>query len=186
MTFLEYNTAFRSGFHMPIKNSQRPGSGRELPPPDAFSGTRLPYKEVVHWLRVHLGGRRHVDMDLLKLHVQGLTERQWVAAVREAPSRHQLRNSLGNSLQPRDQLEKLADTHVNPSEAVYFQELLSILENNLMSEEMPYFRAIVERTPAKELAETLGANPNTAWRRMKTVRMKVQDIIRALGGHISS
>jgi DNA-binding Lrp family transcriptional regulator len=69
---------------------------------------------------------------------------------------------------------------------VYYQELLSILENNLMSEEMPYFRAIVERTPAKELAETLGANPNTAWRRMKTVRMKVQDIIRALGGHISS
>jgi DNA-directed RNA polymerase specialized sigma24 family protein len=55
-----------------------------------------------------------------------------------------------------------------------------------MSEEIPYFRAIVERTPAKELAEIVGAKPNTAWRRMKQVRMKVQDILKALDGPVSS
>ena len=51
-----------------------------------------------------------------------------------------------------------------------------------MSEEIPYFRAVVERTPARELAQVVGAKPNTAWRRMKQVRMKVQEILKALRG----
>jgi hypothetical protein len=182
VAFLEYNTACRSGFHVPIKNIQSGG----VPPPDAFSGTRLPYKQIAHWLRVHLGGRRHVDVELLRIEVRSLTELQWLAAVREAPSRHQPSNRTADFRSPGDHLENLADRHVDVSEAVYFRELLSILEQNLMSEEIPYFRAIVERTPAKELAQTVGAKPNTAWRRMKQVRMKVQDILKALDGPVSS
>ncbi len=84
VAFLEYNTAFRSGFHVPIKNIQSRLDA--FPPPDAFSGTRLPYKQIAHWLRVHLGGRRHVDLELLKGQVQTLTEQQWLTALREGPT----------------------------------------------------------------------------------------------------
>jgi hypothetical protein len=182
VVFLEYNTAFRSGFHVPIKNIQSGGS----PPPGAFSGTRLPYKQIAHWLRVHLGGRRHVDLELLKGQVLTLTERQWLTALRDGPTRRQPRNGLGKFRQTWNDPENLADTSINVSDEVYFRELLSILEKNLMSDEIPYFRAVVERTPAKELAEVVGANPNTAWRRMKQVRLKVQEILKALRGPVSS
>ena len=182
VAFLEYNTAFRSGFHVPIKNIQSGGS----PPPDAFSGTRLPYKQIAHWLRVHLGGRRHVDLELLKGQVQTLTEQQWLTALREGPTRPQPRDRLGKSRQTWNDPENIADTRIDASEEVYLRELLSILEENLMSEEIPYFRAVVERTPARELAQVVGAKPNTTWRRMKQVRMKVQEILKALRGPVSS
>lgn len=74
----------------------------------------------------------------------------------------------------------------DPAEALYLQELLSILEENLMSEEIPYFRAIVERTSAKDLARELGAQPNTVSKKMKQVRLKTQSIIKALNGRVSS
>jgi hypothetical protein len=182
LTFLEYNTLSDRGFTCRSRISRVAG----LLPRTPSRGTRLPCKQIAHWLRVHLGGRRHVDLELLKLQVQGLTEQQWLAAVREAPTRRQRWNSWGDFRQRWDDPENLADTHVDASEVVYLRELLSILEKNLMSEEVPYFRAIVERTPPKELAGVLGANPNTAWRRMKQVRMKVQDILKALGGPVSS
>jgi hypothetical protein len=60
------------------------------------------------------------------------------------------------------------------------QEILSILERNLMSEELPYLDAIVLETPVKALAAELGAKRSTVWWRMNRVRKKAQAIIAAL------
>jgi hypothetical protein len=168
---------------MPVKNIQRQNSD-EGGPPDAL-GPGLHYKKIVHWLRLHLGGHRQVDVDLLKLQVQKLSERQWLKAAQPA-ERIRPPYNWRDSRQSHDDVSAIPDSQPIPSEVVYLQELLSILENNLMSDEIPYFRAIVERTPAKDLARQLGAHPNTVWRRMKQVRLKTQSIIKSLNGLVSS
>ena len=55
-----------------------------------------------------------------------------------------------------------------------------------MSEEIPYFRALLEKTTAGELAATLGANPHTTSKRMKRVRIKAQSIIKSLDNRVPS
>jgi len=127
-----------------------------------------------------------VDLDLLRIHVESLTERQWWAAVREFPPRLQPAKSSRHSRHADDDLSTVPDDRFDPASAVYLQELLSIFENNLMAEDVPYFRAVVEKTSPKELAAILGVNPNTAWRRMRDVRLKVQSIIKAIGNGVSS
>ena len=124
-----------------------------------------------------------MDLDLLRVHVEGLTERQWWAAVREFPPWLQRAKSYRHV---DADLSAVPDGRFDPASAVYLQELLSIFESNLMAEDVPYFRAIVEKTSPKELAKMLGVKPNTAWRRMKDVRLKVQSIIKALGKGVSS
>ena len=167
---------------MQVKNIQRQNSGEGNPGETAHLG--LHYKTIVHWLRLHLGGRRRVDVDMLKLQVQNLTERQWSNAVR--PFFRISRRNSRDSLQAGNDLTTIPASQPDPAEALYLQELLSILEENLMLEELPYFRAIVERTSAKDLARELGAQPNTVSKRMKQVRLKTQSIIKALNGRVSS
>jgi hypothetical protein len=145
----------------------------------------LDFKQVVHWLRVHLGGRRHVDLDLLKNNVLNLTERQWWQALGTGPTWQRRQNLAGVSCGSSD-TTTLADRRFDPAEKVYVQELLSIVENNLMSEEIPYFRALLERTTAAELAATLGANLHTTSKRLKRVRIKVQSIIKSLDNRLPS
>jgi hypothetical protein len=152
-------------------------------PDESFRGG-LDLKQVVHWLRLHLGGRRNVDLDLLKTHVLKLTERQWWQALGTGPTRQRRRNLARVSSGPADAI--LADRRFDPAETVYVQELLSIVENNLMSEEIPYFRALLERTTAGELAATLGANLHTTSKRLKRVRVKAQSIIKSLDNRVPS
>jgi len=80
----------------------------------------------------------------------------------------------------------LADRRFDPGETAYVQQLLSIVENNLMSEEIPYFRALLERTTAGELAATLGTNLHTTSKRVKRVRIKAQSIIKSLDNRVPS
>jgi hypothetical protein len=152
-------------------------------PDESFRGG-LDLKQVVHWLRLHLGGRRNVDLDLLKTNVLKLTERQWWQALGTGPTRQRRRNLARVSSGPADAI--LADRRFDPAETVYVQELLSIVENNLMSEEIPYFRALLERTTAGELAATLGANLHTTSKRLKRVRVKAQSIIKSLDNRVPS
>jgi hypothetical protein len=152
-------------------------------PDESFRGG-LDLKQVVHWLRLHLGGRRNVDLDLLKTNVLKLTERQWWHALGTGPTRQRRRNLARVSSGPADAI--LADRRFDPAETVYVQELLSIVENNLMSEEIPYFRALLERTTAGELAATLGANLHTTSKRLKRVRVKAQSIIKSLDNRVPS
>ena len=161
---------------MPIKTVQG------LPDESLRGGLDL--KVVVHWLRLHLGGRRNVDLDLLKTNVLKLTERQWWQALGTGPTRQRRRNLARVSSGPADAI--LADRRFDPAETVYVQELLSIVENNLMSEEIPYFRALLERTTAGELAATLGANLHTTSKRLKRVRVKAQLIIKSLDNRVPS
>jgi hypothetical protein len=165
------------------KNIQRQNSG-EGGPPGESPPPRFHYTTIIHWLRLHLGGRRRVDLETLKIQVKNLTEHQWSSAVR--PSFGVSRRTSRASLRGGDELATIPASQPDPAEALYLQELLSILEENLMSEELPYFRAIVERTPAKDLARELGAQPNTVSKKMKQVRLKTQSIIRALNGRVSS
>ena len=153
-------------------------------PDESFRGG-LDLKQVVHWLRLHLGGRRHVDVDLLKENVPNLTERQWWQALSTAPTRQRRQNLGGVSFGPSD-AATLADRRFDPGETAYVQQLLSIVENNLMSEEIPYFRALLERTTAGELAATLGTNLHTTSKRMKRVRIKAQSIIKSLDNRVPS
>jgi hypothetical protein len=55
-----------------------------------------------------------------------------------------------------------------------------------MSEEIQYFRALLERTTAGELAATLGANLHTTSKRLKRVRVKAQSIIKSLDNRVPS
>ena len=180
--FFELQCACQLGVPVQVKNIQRQNSGEGNPGEIPHRG--LHYKTIVHWLRLHLGGRRRVDVDMLKLHVQQLTERQWSSAVRQpyGPPRRPTRDSARGG----EDVAIVPASQPDPAEALYLQELLSILEENLMSEELPYFRAIIERTSAKDLARELGAQPNTVSKKMKQVRLKIQSIIRALDGRVSS
>ena len=162
---------------MPIKTVQG------LPDESLRGGLDL--KQVVHWLRLHLGGRRHVDLDLLKQNVLNLTERQWWQALGTGPTPQRRQSLAGVSGGPAD-ATTLADRRFDPAETVYVQQLLSIVENNLMSDEIPYFRALLERTTARELAATLGANLHTTSKRLKRVRIKAQSIIKSLDNRIPS
>ena len=168
---------------MQVKNIQRQNSGEGNPPGEIPHG-RLHYKTIVHWLRLHLSGRRRVDVDMLKVQVRSLTERQWSSAVR--PSYGAPRRTTRDSARGGQDPATIPASQPDPAEALYLQELLSILEENLMLEEIPYFRAIVERTSAKDLARELGAQPNTVSKKMKQVRLKTQSIIKDLNGRVSS
>jgi hypothetical protein len=55
--------------------------------PDESLRGGLDLKVVVHWLRLHLGGRRKVDLEVLKKNVLNLTERQWRQALGSGPIR---------------------------------------------------------------------------------------------------
>jgi hypothetical protein len=180
---LNYNVLCQLGVQVQVKNIQPQNSGGGAPPSE-ISDSTLHYKTIVHWLRLHLGGRRRVDVDMLTLQVQNLTERQWFRAVR--PCFGGSRRATRDSPRGSEDLATIPATQPDPSEALYLQELLSILEENLMSEEIPYFRAIVEKTSAKDLARELGAHPNTVSKKMKQVRLKTQSIIMALSGRASS
>jgi hypothetical protein len=138
---------------------------------------------LVRWIRLHLSGRSVVDPEQLKFHAQSLTEQQWALAVRE-PIPQRTRNENSTSKQP--DLETIPDGHPSASDVLYLQEILSILERNLMSDEVPYLRALLNKTPVKTLAVTLGAKPSTVWARMNRVRKKAQEIIIALGRGDSS
>lgn len=168
---------------MQAKNIQRPNSS-EGNPPSEIPDRGLHYKTIVHWLRLHLSGRRRVDVDMLKLQVQNLTDRQWSSAVRSPFEKS--RRTGRDSVRGGEDLATIPAAQPDPAEALYLQELLAILEENLMLEEIPYFRAIVEKTSAKDLARELGAQPNTVSKKMKQVRMKTQSIIKALTGRVSS
>jgi hypothetical protein len=180
--FFELQCACQLGVQVQAKNIQRQNSGEGNPSEIPHRG--LHYKTIVHWLRLHLGGRRRVDLDMLKLHVQQLTERQWSSAVR--PSYGAQKRTTRDSARGGEDVAAIPASQPDPAEALYLQELLSILEENLMSEEIPYFRAIVDRTSAKDLARELGAQPNTVSKKMKQVRLKTQSIIKALDGRVSS
>ena len=67
VAFLEYNTAFRSGFHVPIKNIQ---SGRISSPGRLLGNQGLPDKQIAHGFAFIWAGRRHVDLELLKGQMQ--------------------------------------------------------------------------------------------------------------------
>lgn len=123
-----------------------------------------------------------MNLELLKIHVQALTESQWLAAVAEFPDAGQLLRRRTAEIDAA----MIADPRSDPSETVYLQQLLSIVENNLMSEDIPYFRALLEKTSARDLAMILSANPSTTSKRMKGVRTKVQSIIEALNRRDSS
>jgi hypothetical protein len=175
---------FRSEFHVPIKSTQAFASSEQKYLPDGIPPARLDFKEIARWLRRHLRGRRHVNVELLKAHVQNLTESQWLAAVGEAPVAG--RRLLRSNAPPEIDLAMIADPRSDPSETVYLRQLLSIVEDNLMSDDIPYFRALIDKTPAKALAIALDTNPSTTSKRMKQVRAKVQSIIMALNRGDSS
>lgn len=181
--FFELQCACQLGVHVQVKNIQRQNSGKGDSPGE-MSHSGLHYKTIIHWLRLHLGGRRRVDVDMLKVQVRSLTERQWYSAVR--PSYGASRQTTRDSARGGEDLAAIPASQSDPAEALYLQEVLSILEENLMLEEIPYFRAIVERTSAKDLARELGALPNTVSKKMKQVRLKTQKIIKDLNGRVSS
>ena len=123
-----------------------------------------------------------MNLELLKIHVQTLSESQWLAAVAELPVAEQTLRRRPAEIDAA----MIADPRSDPSETVYLQQLLSIVENNLMSEDIPYFRALLEKTSARDLAMMLRANPSTTSKRMKQVRIKAQSIIEALNRRDSS
>jgi len=173
------------GSPVPIKTIQGLASTeREALPDESFRGG-VDLRQVVHWLRLHLGGRRSVNLDLLKANVINLTERHWLAALRTDRTRPRRQNLAGVPSRPSD-ATTVSDPHFDPAETVYVQQLLSIVENNLMSEDIPYFRALIEKTTAAELAVTLGANLHTTSKRMKRVRIKAQSIIKSLQNRVPS
>lgn len=126
-----------------------------------------------------------MDVDLLKKNVINLTERQWWQALGTAPTRQRRQNLDGVPIGPSEGAT-IADRRFDPGETAYVQQLLSIVENNLMSAEIPYFRALLERTTAGELAATLGTNLHTTSKRMKRVRIKAQSIIKSLDNRVPS
>jgi hypothetical protein len=128
-------------------------------------------------------GRRRVNVDTFKAQVQELTETEWLVAVAESPV---ATRQVGSKGVPDFDLATIPDPRADPSETVYLRQLLAIVEQNLMSDDVPYFRALLDKTSAKALAITLNANPSTTSKRMKQVRTKVQSIIMALNREDSS
>jgi hypothetical protein len=118
-----------------------------------------------------------VDVDALKVHVQSLTEKQWRAALWEPPVAHW---RPGKKVDQETDIATIPDPRANLSETFYLRQLLETVEQNLMSDEVPYFRAILDKTPASELAVALNANPSTTSKRLKRVKSKVRSIIDAL------
>ncbi len=165
---------FRSEFHLPIKSTQGVGCRERECLPQRTTPARIPFREIVRWLRIHLRGRRHVNIDALKIHVQRLTESEWLAAVAEPPIAG--RHFGGKGID----LATIPDPRADFSETVYLRQLLATIERNLMSDDVPYFRALLDKTTAKDMAIALNANPSTTSKRMKQVRIKVQSIIIAL------
>jgi hypothetical protein len=174
---------FRSEFHLPIKGTQGFAYSEEKYLPKGHPPVRAPFRVIAKWLRTYLGGRRRVDVDALKVHVQNLTEKEWRAALWEPPV---TRWCPGKRILQETDLTTIPDARANPSEAFYLRQLLEIVEQNLMSEEVPYFRALLDKTPAKALAIALNANPSTTSKRMKQVRAKVQSMIAGLNRRNSS
>jgi hypothetical protein len=174
---------FRSEFHLPIKSTQGFASSERNYLPQGPPPVRIPFKEIARWLRIHLRGRRRVNVEALKARVQELTETEWLAAVAEPPlvGRH-----VGSNGLPTFDVDAIPDPRADPAETVYLRQLLAIVEQNLMTDDLPYFRALLDKTSAKALAVTLNANPSTTSKRMKQVRTKVQAIIMALNREDSS
>jgi len=174
---------FRSELHLPIKDTQGFAWSERKYLPQRFPPAHLPFKEIVRWLRRYLRGRRRVNIDPLRSQIQNLTEDEWLAAVME-PSVDEFRpaNKVPADIDPTTIPDPLAD----PAQTVYLRQLLEVVEGNLMSEEIPYFRALLDQTPASELAKTLNANASTTSKRMRQVRIKVQFIIATLNHRDSS
>jgi hypothetical protein len=124
-----------------------------------------------------------VNVDALKVHVRGLTEKEWRAALWEPPVAHW---RPGKKLLQETNVVTIPDPRANLSETFYLRQLLETVEQNLMSDEIPYFRAILDKTPASDLAKALNANPSTTSKRMRQVRIKARSIIVALNGPDSS
>jgi hypothetical protein len=174
---------FRSEFQLPIKDTQGFACSERRYFPQGRPPVHIPLREIGRWLRIYLRGRRRVNVDVLKVHVQGLTENEWRAVVMERPVTHW---RPGNKALPEVDLNTIPDPRADPWQTVYLRQLLEIVEGNLMSDEVPYFRALLDKTPAKALALVLNANPSTTSKRMNQVRAKVQSIITALNRRDSS
>jgi hypothetical protein len=168
---------------LPIKSTQGFACGERRYLPQRLPPARIPFKEIARWLRIHLRGRRRVNVEALKAQVQELSETEWLAAVAEPPlpGRH-----LGSNGLPNFDLDTIPDPRADPCETVYLRQLLAIVEQNLMTDDVPYFRALLDKTSARALAITLNANPSTTSKRLKQVRTKVQSIIMALNREDSS
>ena len=174
---------FRSEFRLPIKDTQGFAWSEDKYLPQGLPPTPIPFWRIARWLRIHLRGRRRVNVDALKVQVRSFTEDQWRTALWEPPI---VRSRRGNKVLPENDPTAIPDHRADPSQAFYLRQLLETIEGNLMSDEIPYFRAIVDKTPARALAIALNANPSTTSKRMKQVKMKVQSIIRTLNGGESS
>ena len=168
---------FRSELHLPIKSTQGFAYGERKYLPQGLPSAPAPFKVIARWLRIYLRGRRRVDVDALKVHVRGLTEKEWRAALWEPPAAHW---RPGKRVDQETDIVTIPDPRANLSETFYLRQLLETVEQNLMSDEVPYFRAILDKTPASELAAVLNTNPSTTSKRMKQVRIKAQCIIAAL------
>lgn len=174
---------FRSELHLPIKSTQGFAYGERKYLPQGLPPAPAPFRVIARWLRIYLRGRRRVDVDALKVQVQRLTEKEWLTALWEPPVAHW---RPGKGIIQETDVVTIPDPRANLSEAFYVRQLLETIEQNLMSDEVPYFRAILDRTPASELAVALNANPSTTSKRMRQVRIKARSIIAALNGPDSS
>jgi hypothetical protein len=174
---------FRSELHLPIKSTQGFAYGERKYLPQGLPTAPAPFRVIARWLRIYLRGRRRVDVDALKVQAQRLTEKEWLAALWEPPVAHW---RPGKSIIQETDVATIPDPRGDPSETFYLRQLLETVEQNLMSDEVPYFRAILDKTPASELAAALNANPSTTSKRMRQVRIKARSIIAALNSPDSS
>jgi hypothetical protein len=167
---------------MPIQSYQGP------PPdepgdsvPEARSRPADQYKQAIGLVRRYLAGRRSLSRDIVQNDpgVQSLGESEWHLALP--------RERINGRLIYREpsKLGDTADSSFDPFSVVYYRQLLTLIENNLLREDVPYFQAFVENQRPKELALELGINPKTASRRMNEVREKVQEILKQLSQRVS-
>jgi hypothetical protein len=133
-------------------------------------------KQVIGLIRRYLAGRRRVNLDTLRTHLNlhTLTETQWRSALPREPVKAKLEYR-----DPSD-LEAVADAGVDPFDAACYRELFSVIESNLLTEDSRYFQAFLENERPKDVALELGIDPKTASRRMKEVRQKIRKIIEQL------
>jgi hypothetical protein len=162
---------------LPIKSTQEFAYGERKYLPQGLPPAPAPFRVIARWLRIYLRGRRRVDVNALKVHVQGLTEKEWRAALWEPPVAYW---RPGKKFLQETDVVTIPDPRASLSETFYLRQLLETVEQNLMSDEIPYFRAILDKTPARELAIALSAHPSTTSKRLKRVKSKVRSIIDAL------
>jgi hypothetical protein len=141
---------------------------------ERFSRVSARAKDTIRRVRAFLRGRGSPDLESLTSAAKSLTPTQWSAALPE------LRRNGKLVYLDRPSLERIADAQPDPSETVYRQELVALLEARLPPEQIPYLDAFLADDEPKDIAPRLGISAKAASARMSRFQAKLAKIYAGL------